>query len=151
SSHPADEHDAARDERLALLEGHARGDIPDRVPHVRLDVTDVAFRVGPGERSWHALQASTGIGRNRRQSFLPRNLVSQACTRPAREFGRELARIRQIVLVAVAFAAITSPHASAAIDVSSFSVTPSTTQAGGHPNLVIGVAFPQPTTGVKDV
>lgn len=62
-----------------------------------------------------------------------------------------MGRIFQIALVAVTFAAIAAPRAHAAIDVSSFSVTPSTTEAGGHPNLVIGVAFPQPTTGVKDV
>jgi hypothetical protein len=35
--------------------------------------------------------------------------------------------------------------------VSSFSVAPSTTKAGGHPNLSISVAFAEPTTGVKDI
>jgi hypothetical protein len=39
----------------------------------------------------------------------------------------------------------------AAVDVSNFSVTPSTTQAGGHPNLQVSVSFSSPSSGVKDL
>jgi hypothetical protein len=53
-----------------------------------------------------------------------------------------------MLLVATAVAA---PASQAAVDVSNFSVTPSTTEAGGHPNLAISVAFPEPTTGVRDI
>jgi hypothetical protein len=66
-------------------------------------------------------------------------------------WGRKLAGTRQIALAALLVAAVAAPRAGAAVDVSSFSVTPSTTQAGGHPNLGIRVAFPEPTTGVKDI
>jgi hypothetical protein len=46
---------------------------------------------------------------------------------------------------------VIAPRGEAAVDVSSFSVTPSTAAAGGHPNLAISVGFPEPTTGVKDI
>jgi hypothetical protein len=45
-SHPAHEHDAARDQLLALLRRNVRRDAADRVPHVRLDVLDVPLCVG---------------------------------------------------------------------------------------------------------
>ena len=69
----------------------------------------------------------------------------------AGQLGKDLGRNRQIAAAAVLVAAIAAPRAQAAVDVSSFSVTPSTTLAGGHPNLGIRVAFPEPTTGVKDI
>lgn len=46
--------------------------------------------------------------------------------------------------------AIASPSAQAAVEVSHFSVTPSTTQAAGHPNLRVAIRFTEPTTGLKD-
>jgi hypothetical protein len=48
-------------------------------------------------------------------------------------------------------AAIAAPAGEAAVDVSGFSVAPSTTEAGGHPNLAFSVAFAEPTPGVKDI
>jgi hypothetical protein len=51
----------------------------------------------------------------------------------------------------VALCAIGSPRGEAAVDVSSFAVTPATTAAGGHPNLTIAVKFAEPATGVKDI
>lgn len=62
-----------------------------------------------------------------------------------------MAGTRQIALAALLLVAVAAPDAEATVDVSSFTVTPSTTQAGGHPNLAIRVAFPVPTTGVKDI
>jgi hypothetical protein len=58
---------------------------------------------------------------------------------------------RVTAVAALVAAAVAAPGAGAAVDVSSFTVTPSSTQAGGHPNLTIRVAFPEPTTGVKDI
>jgi hypothetical protein len=52
-------------------------------------------------------------------------------------------------LLAVAVAAAGS--ARAALDVARFTVTPSTTQAGAHPNLSVSVAFAGPSTGLKDI
>src|SRR4051794_7456259 len=58
-------------------------------------------------------------------------------------------------LIAVAalliVAAIAAPAGEAAVDVSTFSLAPSTTAEGRHPNLAISVAFAEPTTGVKDI
>ena len=52
------------------------------------------------------------------------------------------------VLVACAMVAA---RGEAAVDVSSFAVTPSTTAASGHPNLTIAVKFALPASGVKDI
>jgi hypothetical protein len=41
--------------------------------------------------------------------------------------------------------------AEAAVDVSHFSVTPSTTEAAGHPNLRVSARFGEPTAGLKDI
>ena len=57
-------------------------------------------------------------------------------TRPVRTFAATL-------LIAT-FAGAGS--AAAAVTVASFSATPSTTQAGGHPNLSLATAFSEPTT-----
>jgi hypothetical protein len=44
-----------------------------------------------------------------------------------------------------------APAADAALTVSGFSVTPSTTQAGAHPNLSVFVSFNPPTADVKGI
>ena len=44
-----------------------------------------------------------------------------------------------------------APTARAELNISRFSVTPSTTEAGGHPNLDVSVAFEPPTADVKDI
>jgi hypothetical protein len=68
------------------------------------------------------------------------------------DFRRHRGATGLIAGVAVmAVTAIAVPGSKAALDVSSFSVAPSTTTAGGHPNLAISVAFAEPTTGVKDI
>ena len=59
--------------------------------------------------------------------------------------------MRTALASALIVAAVAASESEAAVDVSSFSVTPSTTQAGGHPNLAFTVAFAEPTTGVKDI
>jgi hypothetical protein len=51
------------------------------------------------------------------------------------------------VTVALAFAA----SARAAVNVSRFSMTPSTTQAGGHPTLNVAVSFDPPTADVDRI
>jgi hypothetical protein len=60
---------------------------------------------------------------------------------------RKLAIMRALLVSAVlsihVFSSATS--AEAAATVSGFAVTPSTTQAGGHPNLSVTVAFSEPT------
>ena len=48
-------------------------------------------------------------------------------------------------------AALVPGTASAAVGVSQFAVTPSTTQAGGHPNLSASFSLAEPSTAVKDV
>jgi hypothetical protein len=52
--------------------------------------------------------------------------------------------------VLLAYAPVAT-RGEAAVDVSSFAVTPSTTAASGHPNLTIAVRFAQPASGVKDL
>src|SRR5439155_2843298 len=54
-----------------------------------------------------------------------------------------------VALLAVGIAA--AGTARAALDVARFSVTPSTTRAGAHPNLSVSVAFAGPGTGLKDI
>src|SRR5207244_3628259 len=51
----------------------------------------------------------------------------------------------------LATCALVAPRGEAAVDVSSFAVTPSTTVAGAHPNLTIAVKFAEPASGVKDL
>jgi hypothetical protein len=51
------------------------------------------------------------------------------------------------VTVALALAA----PAPAAVNVSRFSMTPSTTQAGGHPSLNVAVSFDPPTSDVDRI
>jgi hypothetical protein len=56
-----------------------------------------------------------------------------------------------ILAAAILTTALASvPSARATATVSQFSVTPSTTQAGGHPNVRISTVFSEPT-GLKDV
>jgi hypothetical protein len=59
--------------------------------------------------------------------------------------------MRAALATALILAAVAASGSEAAVNVSSFSVTPSTTQAAGHPNLAFTVAFPEPTSGVKDI
>jgi hypothetical protein len=53
------------------------------------------------------------------------------------------------VLVAVLL--LCAPAAHSAVSVSRFAVTPSTTQAGGHPTLDLSVTFDPPTSDVKGI
>jgi hypothetical protein len=56
------------------------------------------------------------------------------------------------LLPALFFAALLAASpAQAAVDVSRFSVTPSTTRAGGHPSLALSVAFDPATSDVRDI
>ena len=48
-------------------------------------------------------------------------------------------------------AALAPGTAAAAVGISQFSVTPSTTQASGHPNLSVSFSLAEPSTAVKDV
>ena len=50
-------------------------------------------------------------------------------------------RAARALALGAAAAAIFPGAASAAVSVTSFSVTPSTTQAGGHPNLVVDTSL----------
>jgi hypothetical protein len=60
---------------------------------------------------------------------------------------------KRLALVgAVSIIAAAAPiGAWASVDVSHFSVTPSTTRAGGHPNLRVSLKFTEPSTGLKDI
>jgi hypothetical protein len=60
-------------------------------------------------------------------------------------------RARTITVATLLFVTVIAARSEAAVDVSNFAVTPSTTAASGHPNLTISVGFPEPTTGVKDI
>jgi hypothetical protein len=51
---------------------------------------------------------------------------------------------------ALLVAVLGTASANAAPDVAHFSVTPSTTQAGSHPNLQVSIAFAAPTSDVRD-
>jgi hypothetical protein len=57
---------------------------------------------------------------------------------------RRAGRIVAATLLTVLFASAVS--AEAAVTVTGFSATPSTTRAGGHPNLSTSIAFSEPTT-----
>jgi hypothetical protein len=58
-----------------------------------------------------------------------------------------------LAAVLAAFSALltAAPSAAAALNVSGFSVTPSTTQAGAHPSLNVSVSFSPPTADVKGI
>ena len=62
-------------------------------------------------------------------------------------FRGALAAPASVVLILAAIPAA----ARAAPSISSFTVTPSTTQAGGHPSLTIAFSFAEPATGVTQV
>ena len=68
--------------------------------------------------------------------------------RPSSTNARVSACILAVAILTTALASAES--ASATATVSQFSVTPSTTQAGGHPNVRISTVFSEPT-GLKDV
>jgi hypothetical protein len=55
------------------------------------------------------------------------------------------------VAATILIAAAAPGAVQAAPSLSSFTVTPSTTKAGGHPSLVAAFAFAEPVTGVKQV
>jgi hypothetical protein len=55
------------------------------------------------------------------------------------------------LLATLAAALVLASPARAALDVSAFSVTPSTTRAGDHPTLSVSVAFNPPTSDVKAI
>jgi len=42
-----------------------------------------------------------------------------------------------LTVLTVTFLSVAGPAASASVAISNFSATPSTTQAGGHPNLTV--------------
>jgi hypothetical protein len=54
-------------------------------------------------------------------------------------------------VVAVCLLPAFSPTAHSAVSVSRFAVTPSTTQAGGHPTLDLSVTFDPPTSDVRGI
>jgi hypothetical protein len=56
-----------------------------------------------------------------------------------------------IATAVVSASLLLAPPAHAAPSVSAFSVKPSTTEAGGHPNLVASVAFSPPTADIKEL
>ena len=51
----------------------------------------------------------------------------------------------------VVIATLPPGTAAATVGISQFAVTPSTTQAGGHPNLSVSFSLAEPSTAVKDV
>jgi hypothetical protein len=55
------------------------------------------------------------------------------------------------IMAAAVVAALMPGTADAALGISQFAVTPSTTQAGGHPNLSVSFLLAEPSTAVKDV
>jgi hypothetical protein len=59
--------------------------------------------------------------------------------------------MRKALAAAALAVATMAATAQAAPTISGFAVTPSTTQAGGHPNLTLSVAFAEPTNELKDV
>jgi hypothetical protein len=56
-----------------------------------------------------------------------------------------------ITILPVAVLAVFALPAQAAVTVSRFKMTPSTTQAGGHPTLDVAVAFEPPTADVQSI
>jgi hypothetical protein len=55
------------------------------------------------------------------------------------------------LLAAVSILLVFAPTATAVVNVSRFSMTPSTTQAGGHPTLNVSVSFDPPTADVDRI
>jgi hypothetical protein len=60
------------------------------------------------------------------------------------------AAVALVGVPALLIMALVGASASAAVDVSHFSVTPSTTEVGAHPNLGVAVRFGEASTGLKD-
>jgi hypothetical protein len=60
-------------------------------------------------------------------------------------------RLTVMAATALAVAIVAPGPASAAVDVSHFSVSPSTAAAGGHPNLSVSIQFGEQSSGLKDV
>jgi hypothetical protein len=56
-----------------------------------------------------------------------------------------------VSVAAVLLSGVIPGTAQAALGISGFSVTPSTTQAGGHPNLSVSFSLTEPSNDVKDV
>lgn len=61
------------------------------------------------------------------------------------------ATVFAVSLAAIAISLFAAPSASAVIGISKFAVTPSTTQAGGHPTIDFSVTFDPPTSEVKNI
>ena len=59
--------------------------------------------------------------------------------------------VQRSVLPAALIALFVATPAQAALNVSAFSVTPSTTKAGGHPDLTVSESFDPPTADVKQI
>jgi hypothetical protein len=59
--------------------------------------------------------------------------------------------VLRVAVATVLLAAAGATQASAAVDVGLFSVAPSTTTAGGHPNLRVSVRFTDGSSGLKDI
>jgi hypothetical protein len=56
-----------------------------------------------------------------------------------------------LLLAAVLIALFLATPAQGALSVSAFSMTPSTTRAGGHPDLKVSVSFNPPTADMKEI
>src|SRR5919204_6198087 len=54
-------------------------------------------------------------------------------------------------LAGVLMALVAAPSAQAALGTPAFSMTPSTTKAGGHPDLRVSVSFNPPTADIKEI
>lgn len=65
--------------------------------------------------------------------------------------GRIRARTAASVVLAALALLLSAPSSGAAPTVSRFSVTPSTTRAGGHPDLRISTVFEPPTSDVRSM
>src|SRR6266516_3901240 len=57
----------------------------------------------------------------------------------------------RLFLPAVLIALFLATPAQGALSVSAFSMTPSTTKAGGHPDLRVSLSFNPPTTDIKEI
>ena len=58
---------------------------------------------------------------------------------------------KRLVPAAALVALFVATPAHAALNVSAFSLTPSTTKAGGHPDLTVSESFDPPTSDVKQI
>jgi hypothetical protein len=61
------------------------------------------------------------------------------------------ARALGATLALVAIGCALPGAAQAALEVSGFALTPSSTQAGGHPDVRVAISFARPETGIKDI